>query len=110
MNVRLPAVAPRNPLTTPDIKATLKIKQLVLTLAYYLVLKVKGNIPCQIPGHSSNFNGLYEVEKCGMEHLQRAVCERLRMSDEETVKWIDVICGLILSTLTLFPTCSFINF
>ena len=63
MNVKLPAVAPRNPLTTPDIKATLKVKQLVLTFAYYLVLKVKGNITSKIPSHSSNFNGFYEVEE-----------------------------------------------
>jgi len=40
MNVRLPAAAPKNPLTTPEIKAK-PLKNDKLTFSLYLILEIQ---------------------------------------------------------------------
>lgn len=88
MKVKLPAAAPKNPLTTPDIIAKhISEYNHNLTLILYLILEIKGNIRVQISCHSSYFNGIYEVEESCMETLQKTIRYRLHMSKIEAIEW-----------------------
>lgn len=72
MKVKLPAAAPKNPLTTPDINA-IPLGRLKLTLGLNMVLEVERYVLIQVPRHASHLYGVNNMEEGSMKNLQRAV-------------------------------------
>lgn len=101
MKVKLPAAAPRKPLTTPEIKAIERVINLCIsTFSLHFIVEVEGDVVLEVPSHASDLDGLHHMEESSMKHLQRTEGERLPMSDEEVAtEGRDVISGGLLLQL-----------
>lgn len=104
--------APKNPLTTPDMRAerrkshqylsqkSMLEKNLELTLVLNLVGEVERRIASpEITCHSTHLQRLYEMERCVVETFECHVAHGLTMAQEYVVQRI----GLLL-LLSVFGT------